>query len=102
MHKLNQEEFAALSKLCRIKCSQEEEKILSSNVSKILSYIELLKELDTKDVPPFSLIKEGFTNVMREDVALTSLSREEFLENVPSHVDGMVKVPPFLNPEKDS
>ncbi|MBI3236171.1 MAG: aspartyl/glutamyl-tRNA amidotransferase subunit C [Chlamydiales bacterium] len=42
------------------------------------------------------MVLKGLRNVMRKDEVGTPLSREEFLANAPSHVGGMVRVPPVI------
>ena len=97
MSNLTEEEFLKLTKLCRIECTEEEKKTLSSNISKILSYIDLLQEVDTKGVPPCSHVMEQLSNVMREDKVGPTLPREEFLANAPAHIGGMIRVPTIIH-----
>lgn len=101
MPEFTDQELSHLMKLCRIECSPEEKETLKDNLSKVLSYIELLKEVDTEGVQPCTRVLETLTNVMREDRVEQTLSREDFLANAPAHVGGMVRVPPvikFSNP----
>lgn len=97
MEILTEEEFLKLTQLCRIECTDEEKKTLCSNISKILAYIDLLQEVDTKDVPPCSQVMELLSNVMREDKVGPALPREEFLFNAPAHIGGMIRVPPIIH-----
>lgn len=96
MSKLNEEELLKLTKLCRIECTEEEKKALGSNISKILAYIDLLQEVDTENVPACSHVMEQLSNITREDKVGPTLSRDEFLANAPSHIGGMVRVPPII------
>ena len=93
---LTEEQFSKLTKLCRIECSEAEKEKLFANISKILSYIDQLSELDTENTPPCNHTRDSIANVMREDVVGPTLSREEFLSNAPSHIGGMIRVPPIL------
>jgi aspartyl-tRNA(Asn)/glutamyl-tRNA(Gln) amidotransferase subunit C len=90
------EEFNKLTKLCRIECTEEEKEIFSESLRKVLKHIEQLNEIDTAGVEPCFRILETVTNVMREDEIGELLSREVFLSNAPSHVGGMVRVPPVI------
>ena len=96
MTQLNEEQLTKLTKLCRIECSEEEKAKLLTNISKILSYIDLLGELDTQDVPPCIHVIEEIANVTRDDIVGPTLSRETFLSNAPSHIGGMIRVPPII------
>lgn len=90
---LKEEEFQKLTKLCHIKCSPEEKEALFSHLSKILSYAELLNEVGTEDIPPCDLVVKTLSNVLREDEIGPTLPKEQLLENSPSHIGGMIKVP---------
>ena len=86
-----------LEKLCRIKCTQEEEEKLLNSLSRILDYVEQLSEVDTENVPPCNyVLKDMQKNVFRKDEVKTTLSRDAFLSNSPKHIGGMIKVPPVL------
>ncbi len=93
---MNKKELNKLARLCRISCSPEEEEKFVESISQILTYIEELKKVDTQGVPCCNMVLETLSNVMREDVPGECLPRELFLANAPSHVGGMVKVPPVL------
>lgn len=90
-----EEELNKLAKLCRLECTEEEKKALIEHMSKILTYIELLNEVDVSSVPACNYVAEN-SHPLREDVVENLLSREDFLSNVPSHVGGMVRVPPII------
>jgi len=101
MPTFDHEELLKLTKLCRINTTEEEKKKLFHSLSNILSYMQQLSEVDTAGVTPCNHILETLHSVMREDETGNLLPREEFLANAPSHVGGMVRVPPviqFSNP----
>ena len=100
MTQLGDDELIKLTRLCRIECSSEERITLGSNISKILSYMDQLQEIDTKNVPPCTHIMEQLVNVTREDITEPTLPREEFLANAPAHIGGMIRVPPIINSSK--
>jgi aspartyl-tRNA(Asn)/glutamyl-tRNA(Gln) amidotransferase subunit C len=58
--------------------------------------MDLLKEVDTEDVPECNHVLEAIQNVMREDKTEETLNRQTFLANSPSHVGGMIRVPPVI------
>lgn len=94
---IDENKFERLTELCHIQCSAEEKIDLFLNLSKILSYVELLNEIGTEDIEPCDQVLKTVHNVLREDVVGKTLPREEFLANAPSHIGGMVKVPSILN-----
>lgn len=86
-----------LKKLCRIDLEPEEEADLLNSLKRILEYIEQLDEVNTEGVQPCSYVLRGMIeNTWREDVPSVGLSREQFLDNAPDQIAGMVKVPPIL------
>lgn len=96
MSRFTEEDLTKLTKLCRIECTETEKKVLFERLKKILGYIEQLSTVDTSGVPECDHVLETLSNVMREDKVGELLSRDLFLENAPSHVGGMIRVPPVL------
>jgi len=87
-----------VANLVRLGISDEEAEKFSPQFTSIIEYFNMLNEVDTENVPPASDITNN-TNVLREDVAKTSMSREEFLNNAPQSERGYVKVPTVLGEE---
>lgn len=96
MANLNKETIQQLTRLCRIDCTEEEQESLLKDLKQILDYIEQLQEIDTENVSPCNHVLENMVNVMREDVVGKVLDREAFLANAPSHIGGMIRVPPVI------
>ena len=96
MAKLDKETIKQLTGLCRIECSEEEQTALLEDLKKILNYIEQLDQIDTESVPPCNQVLEDMANVMREDEVGGLLNRDAFLANAPSHIGGMIRVPPVM------
>ena len=96
MPKFDKKMLEGLTKLCRIDCSDKEVEALLKNLQSILKYIDLLNEVDTKDVMICNHVTETASNVMREDDVAETLPRKIFLENSPSYVGGMIRVPPVI------
>jgi aspartyl-tRNA(Asn)/glutamyl-tRNA(Gln) amidotransferase subunit C len=96
MADLNKKTIEELSKLSRIGCTEEEQEAILEDLKKILNYVEQLREIDTEHVPPCNHVLDDIVNVTRDDVVGEILKREEFLANAPSHIGGMVRVPPVL------
>ena len=96
MANLDKETIKYLSELCRIECTDEEQASLLEDLGSILGYIDQLNEIDTENVPPCNHVLADMANVMREDVVGETLPRETFLENAPSQVGGLIRVPPVI------
>lgn len=96
MAKLDKESIKTLSKLSRIKCSEEEQERLLEDMQKILNYVEQLHEVNTENVKPLNHVLPDVANVMREDIVGETLPRQEFLKNAPDQIGGMIRVPPVI------
>jgi aspartyl-tRNA(Asn)/glutamyl-tRNA(Gln) amidotransferase subunit C len=99
MATLDEATLKKLTLLSRIACTEEEQKEILADLSKILLYVEQLEEVDTKGVPPCNHVLAEIVNVMREDVVGKTLPRATFLANAPEHVGGLIKVPTVINKE---
>ena len=93
---MEEADFNKLCRLCRISATKEEKKKLIQSIDDVLTYVQQLNEVDTEGVSPCFTVHETLRNVMREDVPEEPLSRDLFLANAPSHVGGMIRVPPVL------
>ena len=100
MANLDKKAIQTLVKLSRIECTEEEQSSLLIDLKKILSYIDLLEEVDTTNVSNRNLILEGVVNVTREDVVSDLMPRDLFLSNAPSQIGGMIRVPPVMKSHK--
>ena len=80
-----------IAKLANLSLSKGEQDKFGKQLSEILSYVEKLKEVDTKNIETTSQVT-GLENVTREDIATPSLSQEEALSNSKSTHNGMFKV----------
>jgi len=96
MPQLHKETISKLTKLSRIDCSEEEQEKLLADLKRILNYIDQLQEINTDNVTPCDHVLADMLNVMREDVVGPTMPRETFLNNAPSHVGGLIRVPPVL------
>lgn len=81
-----------LETLARITLSEEEEKKVGSELQDILTYIDMLNELDTDGVEAMSHCFQ-VTNVMREDEVASSMTPDEIVANAPESQDGCFVVP---------
>jgi aspartyl-tRNA(Asn)/glutamyl-tRNA(Gln) amidotransferase subunit C len=92
----DEESLIHLTRLCRIECTSEELKKLSTDLKKILSYVEQLQQIDTSKITPLSHVLEDITPFTRDDVEGELLPRKDFLDNAPDQIGGLVRFPPVL------
>jgi len=93
--KISLKEVEHISKLARLKLTENEKILYAEQLSNILHYIEKLNELDTKNIEPTSHVLE-VKNVFREDERRESLSIEDALRNAPCRFGSYYKVPKII------
>ncbi len=79
---LSREEVLHIARLARLGLTGEDVDRFRGQLSDILDNFEILRQVDTSDVPPTAQAI-ALQNVMREDVVAPSLSSEEVLANAP-------------------
>ena len=82
--------------LSRLELDEKELDVYSKQLASILSYINKLNEIDTKDVPPTTHPLATLKNVFRKDVLKSSLKPEEALSNAPAQEGDFCKVPQVI------
>ncbi|KKK36106.1 glutamyl-tRNA amidotransferase [Mesobacillus campisalis] len=95
MSRISIDQVKHVAHLARLAVTEEEADKLTEQLDKIITFAELLNEVDTEGVEPISHVLD-IKNVMREDVAKPGLSNEEVLKNAPDHQDGQIKVPAII------
>lgn len=96
MAQLDKQTIKNLVALSRIDCTEEEQESLLKDLKNILNYVEQLNEVNTEQVLPCNHVIKDVANLTREDLVGETLPRETFLGNAPSHVGGMIRVPPVI------
>ena len=89
--KLSREDVEHVALLARLGLSGDEMERFREQLSNILENFEVLKEVDTTDVPPTAHVI-ALDNVVREDEVRPSLPQHDILENAPQAEDGCFKV----------
>ena len=88
-----------LKKLCRIECSEEEDRDILESLARVLDYVAQLNGINTDNTVACRYVLRGMQrNQMRDDEVKDLLPREQFLANAPDQIGGMVRVPPVLKP----
>ncbi|MCF7869854.1 MAG: Asp-tRNA(Asn)/Glu-tRNA(Gln) amidotransferase subunit GatC [Candidatus Omnitrophica bacterium] len=89
---IDKERVEYIAKLAKININDQESEFLSSQLSKIIDYIDKLKEVDTKGIKPLRSLSTG-QPLMREDKAKNNLAKDDILKNAPACLDSFFKIP---------
>ncbi|ACU64288.1 Asp-tRNA(Asn)/Glu-tRNA(Gln) amidotransferase subunit GatC [Chitinophaga pinensis] len=84
-----------LADLARLEFSEQEKTEIKGDLQRMITFVEKLNELDTTNVKPL-LHMTADRNVLREDVVVPSITREEGLQNAPAANDQYFKVPKVI------
>ena len=92
---IDKKDVLKVANLARLALTDSEIELYTSQLQRILGYVEKLSELDTTGVEPTTNtvpLKTAF----REDRVKESLSREDALWNAPDEDRGCFKVPQII------
>ena len=90
--KIDRSTLAKIAHLARLEVKEEEEDKLLESLSEILTWVEKLNEVDTKDIEPLTNMSQE-VNMLRDDKVGEPLDHERGLKNAPEKLDGFFKVP---------
>ena len=93
---LSREQVEHIAHLARLGLTEAEIEKFQSQLSHILENFEILKELDTANVPPTAQ-SISMHNVFRKDEATASYSKDDILANAPQQENNYFKIPPVLS-----
>jgi aspartyl-tRNA(Asn)/glutamyl-tRNA(Gln) amidotransferase subunit C len=93
--KLSHEQVKHIAWLARLGLSEEEVERFSLQLSNILENFEILKQVDTTNVPPATHIIP-LQNIFRKDDVAESYSQAEILLNAPKQAERCFKVQAIL------
>ena len=89
------EDVRHVAQLARLTFSPEDEQKLVEDLNAILRYMEQLNRLDTTAVEPLTHVTDQ-GNVLREDIPVPSLPRDEVLLNAPARTEALFRVPKVI------
>ena len=96
MTKISAVDVKKLAKLSRLKLTDKEVAKYQDELSAILSYVEKLQKVGTKDLEPTSQVT-GLKNVVRPDELMDyGTTPDELLKNAPAVEDHQFKVKRIL------
>ena len=88
-------DVAYVAKLARLALSADEVERFGAQLSALLEHVQTLQKLPTADVAATAQVIPS-VNVMRDDVAQTSLPRDVVLEAAPQRQGSYFRVPRIL------
>jgi aspartyl-tRNA(Asn)/glutamyl-tRNA(Gln) amidotransferase subunit C len=98
MAAISREEVAHLARLSRLAVTDDELDTFAGQLDVILQAVARVGEVVAADIPPMSH-SVPLTNVLRDDVEVPCLTREEALSGAPDAQDGRFRVPRILDEE---
>jgi len=96
---ISRETVAKVARLARLHLNDEEVDRMTSQLAGMLDHFRDVDALDLSNVEPLNQ-PIPLSNVMREDVEVPSLDRDEVLANAPAAQDGRFRVPPIIGFEE--
>lgn len=93
--RISRDDVAAVARLARLRLSDDELDRATVQLGDILDHARDMSALDLSGVEPTSH-PYRLSNVLRDDVAMPSLDRDEVLAAAPSAEAGMFRVPPVM------
>ena len=88
-------EVERVALLARLRLSPAEVEGMTSELARVVAYVDQLAQVDTEGVEPMVHAVE-LTNVLRDDVVTASLDRDTALGNAPTRNEVGFLVPPVL------
>ncbi|MGH9971165.1 MAG: Asp-tRNA(Asn)/Glu-tRNA(Gln) amidotransferase subunit GatC [Pyrinomonadaceae bacterium] len=96
---INESDIEKIAQLAHLEITREELKVFAPQISEIVTYVEQLNALDTRNVEPSlgGLTPEGeLTDSARDDVVAPSLGQKVALAEAPDPASGHFRVPKVL------
>ena len=93
--KIDKELLNKIAHLARLEFDEESAEEMMSDMSKILTWVEKLNEVDTEGVEPLTTMSHEI-NVLREDEVKPHLNHERALKNAPKKDADYFRVPKVL------
>ena len=93
--KISEDEVRYVAQLARLRLEEHQIHEMSDTLSKILTYMDILNEIDTSDVSPTSHVVKMKT-VFREDRVRDSLPLDDALQNAPERAGAFYRVPKII------
>ena len=94
---ISKEEFENIANLSALSADKVNQN-LKSDLEKIISRFESLKQIDTQTVEPTAHVT-NLENSLRDDESINELDNEKILQNAPETTSGQIKIPRVFDNE---
>ena len=94
--KIDNKMIEKISGLAYLEFGEKEKEKIRKDLEQILSFIEMLNELDTENVEPLVYLSDK-TRVLREDRIETTISHLEAMMNAPEKSGRFFRVPKVIH-----
>lgn len=94
--KITEDIIDHIAHLARLEFEGAEKKAIQEDMSDIITFMEKLQEVDTENVEPLIFMTDE-ENVLREDIAETTVTQEQALKNAPKKDSDFFRIPKVLN-----
>ena len=96
---ISRDDVAHVARLARLSLTDDELERFTQQLGAILEHAADVAALDTSDVPP-TAHPLPLSNVLRDDVVVPSLDRDEVLAQAPAVEDGRIRVPRIISEQE--
>ena len=94
--KITDEIVDHIAHLARLEFVGEEKQEIKHDMEKIINFMDALNSIDTSGVEPLIFMSDE-VNVLREDVAVETISKNDALKNAPKKDSDYIRIPKVLN-----
>ncbi len=85
-----------IANLARLEFNGDAKLAIKQDMERIITFMDKLSEVNTEGVEPLIFMSDE-VNVLREDVAVDSLTHEEALKNAPKRDSDYFRIPKVLS-----
>ena len=96
MTKISAADVRKVAQLSRLQLPEDQIEMYTSQLEKILAYVEQLQSIDTENIPPTTRAVEVI-NSFREDIVEKSTEKEDILDKAPHREGDFFRVPKILS-----
>lgn len=93
--KIEKQLIDKLSNLAKLEFSDDEEKAITSDLNKMVDFIDKLQEINVDGIEPLIYMNDEI-NVLRKDEVQMEITKQEALKNAPLADSDYFKVPKVL------
>ncbi|MEY3084130.1 MAG: hypothetical protein RL037_310 [Bacteroidota bacterium] len=93
---ISEDTILHIAKLARLEFRGEELEAIRKDMEKIIGFMDNLSAIDTSHVEPLIFMSDE-RNVLRDDIASTTVSKDEALMNAPKKDSDYFRIPKVLD-----